>query len=107
MGMTHEERADRRREIAKYCRQGHTLTEAAKHFGVSASLARLSCIEYGSQAVSPPSTGGGPAVSSLRVLKLLLDRVSRSDICERFGVSRQYVQQVVENARKAGFKIHV
>jgi transposase len=46
MTMTHEERNERRKEIAEYAKE-HSVTETAQHFGTTLATVYTSCRQYG------------------------------------------------------------
>lgn len=103
MEMTHKERAARRKQIAKFCRN-HTAAEAATDFGVSITMVRAACREHGVTPV-PNQRQCVPTDQTLQIIALLLNGTSRTEIRKRFNLTRQRVAQIAKRAIDSGFKI--
>ena len=98
--MTHEERFDRRREIAEFCRLGGSPREACDRFQVCPATVKNACVQAGVQLNTP---GGTVGASTLRIVRLLLDGHPPKAICIELGITRQRVSAVKEKAIEAGF----
>ena len=96
--LTHAERRARRQQIAEYVRSGHTLSQAARRFGVGLYSARLAASEH--DVVATPRAQS----STMSILAALFARgMTRTAAAAECGVSKQYVSQVYAQAVAAGF----
>lgn len=95
---SHAERRVRRQQIAEYVRSGHTLSQAARQFGVGLFSARLAAREH--DVVATPRAQS----STMSILAALFARgMTRAAAAAECGVSRQYVSQIYAQAVAAGF----
>lgn len=101
MTLSHEERAERRKQIAEFCKN-NSVADAAKRFGLTSGTIRSACIEHGVQPIRDPSSTG--TVQTMRILKRLLDGETQVKLAGEYRVSRQRVQQIQKTAEEAGFK---
>lgn len=100
---THEERAILRKEIAEWVAANNaTIAEAANHFHVSEPQVSKSCREHNVEPRRSERAAAKKGVSQLAVLTLLIDGMKQAEVADHFGVSRNYVNIVVDKARKAG-----
>ena len=97
--LTHVQRAERRRAIADFVSEGHTLGEAAARFHITAQTASHAC-----RALGIPVRGRGrPRASGFAVLAKLLRRDRTPvEIALDMGVSRQVVAEIHRRAAEAG-----
>lgn len=115
--MTHEERRQRRRDIADFCRKGHSVEEAAQKFHVGIPTASEACRENGyypgkrgPHEVGLPRKGKKLRVAygSFRVLAALQQRKpdeSHADVARRLNKKYRYVSYVKRQAEEAGLWI--
>lgn len=103
-GLSHKERAERRKAIALHAEK-HGVSEAARKFGVGLVTVRYSLRENGKVATTDrPSSK--PAVRTIAILKaILVDGMNDTRAGEILGVSHQRVWQVRSAAIAAGFKV--
>lgn len=99
--INHKQRKQMRETAANMCRS-MTIEEVAKELKVSEANVRMACHEFGVSPIKrkPPGNLGS---KSFRIVKLMLDGMTQSDIGRELNVSRQYVEQVRDKAREAGF----
>jgi transposase len=102
--LTHPERAARRAAIADAMLGGGDENQVARRFGVSPATVVACCREFG---VAREAKLRGPKASarSMEIVAALLLGGRKSDVARRFGVSRQRVQQVNDQARSAGIPL--
>lgn len=104
-GLSHEQRRDRRQQIAEYCKT-NTAKAASQVWGVSQFVVRDACKEFGVTAMSPKHAMARPVkVSTLVVIARLQAGESQTDIADALGVSRQNIQQIRMRAIAAGIKL--
>lgn len=97
--LTHEQRRDRRKEIAEYS-ETHTVRQAATKFGVTTATVRQSRMEH-----SLPIKVDGDSVvpvSSYRILAEIIRGRTDKAIAKSHDVSKQFVSQIRLRAGKAG-----
>ena len=97
-GLSHEQRRDRRQQIAEYCKN-NTAEAASQVWGVSQFVVRAACKEFGVTAMSPKHA------MALVVIARLQAGESQTDIADALGVSRQNIQQIRMRAIAAGIKL--
>lgn len=99
--LTHEERAQRRAEIAEHIRAG-TLTpeQAASKYGLTLPTVKEAMREHGVR--SPTSNELGP--NTYRIIALLLGSTPPSEIAERVGLSHSRVFEIRDKCVEAGIK---
>jgi len=93
--MTHEQRRNRRKQIAEYART-HTDAVTARRFGVTATTARQSRRENGVVKAH------GVPTSTYRIIAALIRSEKQADIARRECCSRQFVNQVKAKMEKNG-----
>lgn len=98
--ISHADRRKQREAAAELCKT-KTVSEVAQETGLSEAKVRMACHEFGVPVLKPVKVG--MSYRSFRVLRLLLDGMGQSDIGRELSVSRQYVEQVRDKAREAGF----
>ncbi len=107
MALTHDERATRRVQIAKYAKR-HTVAETVANFGVSESLVLSACRENG---VAPVASARvlRTARSDGSRLRLIADLLYTSKpyaaLASKRGVSRQAVSKFADKCLAAGLKV--
>jgi transposase len=89
MSMTHSDRRERRRRIAKYVEQGHDLQEAVRAFRVSEELVRSACREFGVVDKGPhtPQTHVKRRERRRRIAEFVAQGHSIPEAARAFGVS--------------------
>lgn len=97
------DRMARINSVAKYAAE-HGVSSACLKFGVSVSHVYTSLRETGIDLPDLPPKYRNK-VCRYRVLKLILDGRSYSDIARELGVSRQRISQYAQMAEKAGFEL--
>lgn len=105
--LSHAGRLERRREIAKAIAAGQSVYEVCQQFEVSRETIRKAADEHG---VKIPGTRRLQSVRrKSKLLHVLADLLNTSDsypqIAQRQNVTRTYVTQVVDEARKAGLTV--
>ena len=99
--LTHQQRRERRDRILAEIVAGKGMAFLCKKYGLSA--ATISDVAHANGhyfEYTPPQF-----VSPLIVLRKLLDGQTTASISKEFGVSRQRIYQIREEAVEAGFKI--
>lgn len=100
--ITHEERHERRVAIAEYCREGGTVAQACREFGVSATLVGTACQFAGITPRQPTREKHG----RLRLIAALVNSARSYAVLARdFELSRQAVQQLAAKCTAAGLKV--
>lgn len=106
--LTTEERTARRKRIAAAVRAGDSVGQVAVRFGVTRQTVYNACLEYG----VPPVKDIRPVrkhASKDHWPEILYELMHTDGSCEmigeRLGVSRARVSQILQLARRAGFKI--
>lgn len=98
--MTHEERAERRRQIAECVKQGENPSTVASEFGVTIETVKNACYEY---TVQFPKITKNSLSSSLEIIaQLMKGDINQNVLAERFKVSKQRISQIRQEAIKAG-----
>ncbi|WP_413936347.1 hypothetical protein [Nitrospira sp. BLG_1] len=100
MGMTHEERRIRRKQIASDVLAGKKPSEVCKKYQCSSAYAYDACREHG----VPYRCYEQKNPSTLKIAKLLLDGFGQSDVARQLGVTRQRIGQVAKKMREVGFQ---
>ena len=99
--LTHAERAERRRRIAEHVRDnGCSISEAARHFGVSVNMVRDSCHEHG-VAFTDGRSAQPLGVSTYRIILALLKGEEQASVSRRMRVSPQRVSEIAGSLREA------
>ena len=115
--ISHAERALRRAAIALAVKNGMTTGQAVHEFKVSPSNVRIACRENGvtiprlfnvairpARAKIPGITGNGRSRVVLVAATLLTEpQATQAGIARRYSVSKQYVGQIANALREAGF----
>ncbi len=101
--ISHGERERRRSRAVELIRGGATLEQAARVVGGSASTIRLACVAAG----VPFAKKNAAALSSFRILRLLLDGNPVTSVAVMHKISRQRVAQIKQRAIEAGFKFPI
>lgn len=99
--MTHEERRDRREQMADYVRKGNSVDAACRRFGVSHHTVRSAMYEFG---VDPPTTSD-LAPNTYKVIAMLLAGTPAVQIADSMGVSKARIYEVRDRCREAGIKL--
>lgn len=103
MHLSHEERAERRKEIAVDGKKnGLTLAQSAKKYHVSEAWVREIYLAAGVAVLKekPKYTLKG---ASFKILKGLLDGTSVRTLSLRHNITRQGIHQIKKQAQLAGF----
>lgn len=100
-GLTHEQRCERRKDIAEYANK-NGVAKAANKFNVSIgtvvrALGENELTAWGFGGFKPASP------TSFEVLKMLLDGIPDSEVARQKQLSRQRVGQIKTVAKNAGF----
>jgi len=103
--MTHQESRERRRKVADFAAQ-HGMEAACVEFGVGIHIVYAAAKENG---VRIARTKAHPRERAGIAFKVLHDLLHTEDpmktIGERFGMSRQRIEQIALAATKAGFDV--
>lgn len=100
--MTQQERADRRKEMADYVREGHTLYETAREFGVTAETVRDACRTHD---VDIPHNLE-PSTYEI-IAALVLEKGSLKYFARRFNVSHQRISAIKKQCIEAGIPLGI
>lgn len=100
--ISHSERERRRNRAVELVRGGATLEQATKVTGGSFSTIRAACV-----AAGIPPTKKNAALSSFRILHLLLNGKPATSVAIMHKISRQRVAQIKQRAIEAGFKFPI
>lgn len=103
-GMTHEERAKRRRSIADDVAAGATTDEVATKYGVAIATVENACAEFGITLVSEPIERP-IAESTYDIIAAILKGKSDSAIAGETGLSRQRINVIRLKCREAGMQV--
>ena len=101
IGLTHEERRERRKQIAEECRT-KPMAEVATSYGLTISTIAKICSEH---KITPPRNLTVAMPSTFLILKHLIDGEKPAELARKFNVTRQCVDQVKQRGIAAGFAI--
>lgn len=103
MTLSHAQRRLRRIEMATLVRDGMTVQEVVRQFGVTICTVRCACRELGVVAVG--RKGPLPQSGTWAVLAALLNTSApMAFIAEKHGMSRQQVRGIFDRAAEAGVR---
>lgn len=104
LSFEHEQRRQRREAIALAVASGASRAAAARRFGISLGTVHRACTEHGLSARRGRPPGPSAGGRGLEILAALLSNSFATDraIADTFGVTRQRVDQIRTEARKAG-----
>lgn len=88
--------------MAEAISDGELLKEVAQKFAVGCTTVREACLEWG---VYPPRYSASLPTSGFAILYHLLQGEKQIDIAKRLHITRQRVNNIAIEARKAGFVI--
>lgn len=100
--LTQEERADRRKEMADYVKEGHTAYEAAQEFGVTADTVREACRTFG---IEIPHTIG--ATTYEIIAALVLEKGTLKYFARRFNLTHQRISAIKKACIEAGIPLGI
>lgn len=102
--MSHEERRERRRRMAKDVGAGVPLTDVAQIYGVGLYTVYFACREAGVETHNYKSVS---SVRSFYVLKYLLDhpKSTMSSLAAELNIGRERVAQIARRAVEAGWDV--
>lgn len=103
-GLTHEQRRDRRRLIADYCKE-NPVKVTALVWGVTLQQAYAACREFGVTPILSKPRGKLMKFSTLRAVARLQNGERASDIASDMGVSPQAVSEIRKRAVEAGIQM--
>lgn len=102
--MNHQERLDRRIQIAEDVKNGLSIKDACTKYGVSMATVRSACwAQFGSPPRQPRKVNPQKPCQFV-ILFSLLQGESVRDTAERLGVSAAWVHEVAAQAERAGFR---
>lgn len=107
-GVSHRERKERRRIMADMAMET-SVSEVARHFGVSIGTVSTALTEFGHRELGdvPRLWRRSREGQNLRfvILKALLDGGRQVDVANAHNVTRAYVNALAKEAREAGFDV--
>lgn len=109
MIMSHEERKERRRNMAQDYDQGMTMPEICEKYGCESSLVYASLHEF-DIPLRPrtPSPSRPLGISTYQILDRLINtNTNLANIAREFGVRRQYIHQIYAKARKHNIPVKI
>jgi transposase len=92
--MDHEDRRQRRFEMARAVKAGQSKTAVARRYEVSRSTVSAACLEFGGIK--------SPATPQYAVIAALQNGDAVPSIAERFGLSKQRVYQIRDKCIEHG-----
>lgn len=102
--MTHEERFQRRRQIALSVKNGNNIAEICKYYGCSVHTVRNACNEFN---VKYPRINSCTRTLSFEILaKLQNTELNYAEIARQLDVSREHVRQIASRAKAAGMVLN-
>lgn len=97
--MNHQQRCDRRKQIAEDISNGYTIAEVAKKYSVSEPLIKYACKEH-NVSISPKIVP--TRQKTFEIIRDIVLGISRTEIAKRHKVSKQYVHIVLERMHESG-----
>jgi transposase-like protein len=92
--MTHDERRERRRQIAEAIRSGSTVAAAMARFGVVRTWVHESCREHGVAVAENEARAAGRAARRAAIVAAIRSGDAAKRVARRFGLSASRVSKI-------------